>query len=398
VVFSVSRHEPLVDSPWSEARAGRGISAIATASEDAFDLATGLWPLHRYDYEPGIDHPLRSVYGGAAGIIWALEQLAAGGGVELVRDYGVVAERLDAEIEREPDEADRPDDGFLGGRCGALAVAQRRRDDLARADLLLQLMAGHAEHRALDLFYGSPGTMVLAAAEHVRTGDARFADVWRASADHLLDTWRVDEELGVRLWTQYVRPDRPDRYVGFGHGFAGNAFALLNGSGLTPDERRAVERDAVATAKRLAAVEGDLANWPAVVDAPLALSDGIRTQWCHGAPGMIIALGRACPDDGEWTELLLAGGRLTWDAGPLRNRAGLCHGAAGNAYALLALWQRTSDELWLERARRFAMHALAQVERQETPWHSLFTGDLGVALCLRSCLEGDARFPALDWF
>ena len=82
----------------------------------------------------------------------------------------------------------------------------------------------------------------------------------------------------------------------------------------------------------------------------------------------------------------------------MRDRAGLCHGTAGNAYGLLALWQRTSDELWLERARRLAMHAIDQVERSETPWHSLFTGDLGVALCLRSCLAADARFPALDWF
>jgi hypothetical protein len=43
------------------------------------------------------------------------------------------------------------------------------------------------------------------------------------------------------------------------------------------------------------------------------------------------------------------------------------------------------------------MHAVDQVERQEQAWHSLFTGDLGVALCLRSCLAADARFPALDF-
>jgi hypothetical protein len=97
-------------------------------------------------------------------------------------------------------------------------------------------------------------------------------------------------------------------------------------------------------------------------------------------------------------ELLLAGGELTWQAGPLAKGQGLCHGTAGNGYALLKLFERTGDELWLERARRFAMHALAQVEREATPWHSLFTGETGVALCLRSCLEADARFPALAWF
>jgi hypothetical protein len=44
------------------------------------------------------------------------------------------------------------------------------------------------------------------------------------------------------------------------------------------------------------------------------------------------------------------------------------------------------------------MHAFDQVEREEEPWHSLYTGDLGVALCLRSGLDADARFPTLDWF
>lgn len=398
MLFSPSRHEPLADSRWSEERARSAIVEIAASTEDGFDSRIGLWRLHPNDSEPGSDHPLRGVYAGAAGIIWALDQFAANGSIDLARDYRVIAESLEADIDIEPDEADWPTDGFLGGRCGALAVAQRHNDDDARADLLVRLMAGYAEHPALDLFYGSPGTMVLAAAEHARTADARFADVWRASAMHLLDTWHIDEELGVRLWTQQLRPDRTDRYVGFGHGFAGNAFALLRGPGLEADERRAVELDVVATAKRLAVVEGDRANWPGLVDAPLKLSDGIRTQWCHGAPGLIVALAPACLDDDAWSDLLLAGGRATWDAGPLCDRAGLCHGTAGNAYAFLALLHRTSDELWLGRARRFAMHALDQVERSSPPWHSLFTGDLGVALCLNSCLDADARFPALDWF
>jgi DUF1680 family protein len=84
----------------------------------------------------------------------------------------------------------------------------------------------------------------------------------------------------------------------------------------------------------------------------------------------------------------------------LRNSPGLCHGTAGNAYALLALWRRTGDEQWLERARAFAQHAGAQVEERAERLghgrHSLLTGDEGVALCLASCLTGDERFPVAD--
>ena len=48
------------------------------------------------------------------------------------------------------------------------------------------------------------------------------------------------------------------------------------------------------------------------------------------------------------------------------------------------------------RARRFAVHALGQVERSPGRY-SLFTGDVGAALFASACLGGDAAFPILDW-
>jgi hypothetical protein len=41
------------------------------------------------------------------------------------------------------------------------------------------------------------------------------------------------------------------------------------------------------------------------------------------------------------------------------------------------------------------MHALEQVEGAE-PRHSLWTGDIGVALYLQACLDGWEGMPALD--
>jgi lantibiotic modifying enzyme len=106
------------------------------------------------------------------------------------------------------------------------------------------------------------------------------------------------------------------------------------------------------------------------------------------------------PADDAWSELLLKAGRVVFDAGPIRDQPGLCHGTAGNAYALLALWRRTNDEQWLERARAVAAHAAAQVEERAARLghghHSLFTGDEGVAICLASCLTGDERMPIAD--
>jgi hypothetical protein len=96
-------------------------------------------------------------------------------------------------------------------------------------------------------------------------------------------------------------------------------------------------------------------------------------------------------------ELLLAGAELIWQAGPPRDEKGhgICHGTSGNGFALLAAFGRTQEEKWLERARRYAVHALAQAERMPGRY-SLFTGGAGTALFAAACLEGDARYPVLE--
>jgi hypothetical protein len=107
-------------------------------------------------------------------------------------------------------------------------------------------------------------------------------------------------------------------------------------------------------------------------------------------------------DDEESDRLVRAGGELTWNAGPLAKGAGLCHGTAGNGFAFLELFRRTGDELWLDRARQFAMHAIEQSERMAAEYgryrYSLWTGDLGVAVYLHSCVIGRAGMPLLDIF
>lgn len=62
----------------------------------------------------------------------------------------------------------------------------------------------------------------------------------------------------------------------------------------------------------------------------------------------------------ELDELMLKGGALTWAAGPLAKGSNLCHGTGGNGYAFLRLHERTGEALWLDRARAFAMNAIAQ--------------------------------------
>ena len=81
-------------------------------------------------------------------------------------------------------------------------------------------------------------------------------------------------------------------------------------------------------------------------------------QFCNGATGFSGQLGEAFE-----REYLLPAGEIVWHAGPRIKLPSLCQGAAGSGYALLALFEATGDQVWLDRARAFAMHAIAANQR-----------------------------------
>jgi len=136
------------------------------------------------------------------------------------------------------------------------------------------------------------------------------------------------------------------------------------------------------------------------LDVPRGRPATLLMQFCHGAPGFVVCLADM-PGTGL-DDLLVGGAEAAWHAGPLAKGPNLCHGTAGNGYAFLKLFGRTGERRWLERARAFAMHAIAQMEAEERHVgelrYSLWTGDPGVAVYLLDCIRGGARFPTLDVF
>ena len=390
-LYDPAHHEPLADLGWSEPRARDAIAAICRDAESAFDR-TRLWPLHPGDDEPGTpaDGILRGLYVGAAGMLHALGRLAEAGLHVPTLDGAAIADGLH-EAAASPDE-EGAGASLLLGSSGILLVAHRLAPSSATADALADAIAANVEHPSNELLLGAPGTMLAARAMQARTGEERFAALWRASARTLLARQATDG-----LWTQDLYGNRV-RYVGAAHGFAGDVLAL-RGAPQWLDDAAAAEAQAVATARALAIVEGELASWPTLSDGP---PTGVppRVQWCHGAAGVVTSLAALAHGDERHGALLAAGGELVWRAGPLAASAGLCHGTAGNGFAFLALLARTGDERWLQRARAFAMHALDQVARRRAAAgrgrYTLFTGDVGAALLAAACLRGDSAFPGLD--
>jgi lanthionine synthetase-like protein len=356
VLWDPAAHEPPVDDAWDEARVRSAIREIAAETEDAFD---GGWPVHPLDVEAGNPERWSGTYLGGAGIVDALRRLSERDLVELRREYLPYVEQLTP---------DAPGPGLMVGETGIRLVQQRLSPSAATVDRLRQLIAENVADQQREILWGSPGTMLAAR-------ELGFDDLWRDSAEQLLAA--RDPETG--LWTQHLY-GKVEVLLGAAHGFAGCVLAL-------GDLERAGE-----TARRCAVGEDGLVNWPAVAGGPLVRNGTIRLQWCHGAPGMVTSIGDLLDED-----LALGGAQLTWTAGPLAKGAGLCHGTAGNGYAFLTVFERTGDDLWLERARRFAMHAIAQVERARAVHgrgrYSLWTGDLGAALYLADCLAGAGGLP-----
>jgi hypothetical protein len=374
VLFDPRAHEPLIEAAWRPDSVEAAIREIATEADGAL---SDWWPIHPLDAEAGDPTVFHGIYLGAAGMLWGLNHLARDPG----HDYARLAQEVIESYLRRPD-VGAPEPSLWIGEGGITLVAWLLSPTPALADRLAELVVV-PDDDTLELMWGSPGLLVIAQTMLERTGEARWDSAASALTEHLLREWRAD------VWTQRLYGNEKE-YLGPAHGFAGVIAALARWPEL-PTSR------AVAALSAHAVRDGARANWPATAGGPLA--PDIRTQWCHGAPGMVASFA-ALPHDDELDALLLAGAELTWAAGPLAKGANLCHGTAGNGYAFLKLFARTGDELWLERARRFAMHAAAQVAAARARYghgrHSLWTGDVGTAVYLQQCLVAGSELPALE--
>jgi hypothetical protein len=392
-----ARHEPLLALEWNEALAREAIAHVVADTDARFSPET-FWPMHPRDADGGDTAPAYPLYHGACGVIWALTYLEATGAATLARSYAPfitsLRERNAAWLATFGDN----EASYLMGDVGWLLLEYGMQPSDAVRDRLAALIEGNVDHPARELMWGSPGTMLAALFLHERTGDARWADLFRTTAHRLRSQLLWSDQFGCEYWTQDLY-GRQSTYLDAVHGFVATAVPLIRGRHLLgADAWDGWSATIANTIRATATWDHDLVNWRAWLttgkQAPMLM------QFCHGAPGFVICLaGMPGP---ELDDLLLSAGEATWAAGPLRKGSNLCHGTAGNGYAFLKLYARTGDIRWLERARAFAMHAIAQMQAEERAVgrlrHSLWTGDPGVAVYLADCIGVTPRFPTLDVF
>ena len=401
MLYDPGRHEPLLTLRWNESEARAAIERIVVDTEARF-TEDRYWPLHPLDWDGGgeRDRIETSLYDGACGVFWALHYLEGQSVFRLARSYTAELERLLARNRvRLGRSVERERASFLIGETPIRLMSFGVEQTTATANELAALIAGNTEHPARELMWGSPGTLLAALFLYERTGSERWADLFRSTADKLWSQLEYSPRHRCSHWVQDLH-GRRCTYLDAVHGFVATALPLIRGRHLLEAERWcAWTRCIVDTVKRTADRVGPHVNWRPELETA-GYRQKVLMQFCHGAPGFVICL--AGLPGAELDDLLAAAGETIWSAGPLAKGSNLCHGTGGNGYAFLKLYERTHDARWLDRARSFAMHGIAQTEeaarRHGQLRYSLWTGDLGFAIYLSDCIRGKACFPTLDVF
>jgi len=264
MLFRPEDFEPVTDEQWDEGRVRAAIARIVTDADETYGRQP-LWPAPP-DSPVAPGRPEPSLYAGAPGVVWALDALQRRGHAESRLDLPEAALAALASWRESPvvfpgmDLPER-DSALLSGEAGVLFVAWSLTERPDLADDLYERVRANADADELDeLMWGTPGTLLIAGELRERTGEERWHEACRESADALLA--RRDAE---GLWTQ--RLFKETRYLGPVHGLVGNVHALR--TTLDREQAERVETETNEVLSRLAVREDGLECYVRRVNEPV---------------------------------------------------------------------------------------------------------------------------------
>ncbi|CAN5820668.1 hypothetical protein BH18ACT13_BH18ACT13_15140 [soil metagenome] len=302
MLYRPEAFEPLTEEPWRAHRVREAVREIVADTDDALRGPKLMWRADDWDRWQATS-TMKDPYVGAAGVLWALDELRRSGHAETRLDLAELAlgnlELYRARPDQMKIQLPEPrESSLLCGETGVLLVTWRLAPDQEIADDLLARVRANVSNEAEEVMWGAPGTLIAAHAMLEWTGDERWRGAWQESADALWSRREADGMWAQRLYRQVLRSLNPP------HGLVGNVQALL--PLLDSARRRQIELETAAILARTAVIEDGLANWPPRERPDLPGPDGqIRVQWCAGGPGIVISACNYLDED-----LLLAGAEL----------------------------------------------------------------------------------------
>jgi len=403
-LFDPTRHETLIPQLWSvdSTKLLNDEINIIVADINNSVMADSSWPTHPLDAESyASDSPKWAAYAGAAGVVSAMQILKKCG--YAAKDFSAQLSTIYDAYLKNPDVQVEP--GLQLGEIGILMPALLTQSDNQRIkQQLLQAMQQTVNLPLYEVTSGQTGMMHAALFLYRQTKEQCWRDVYIQGAQSLLAYWQQDKETKQWLWQSKVfGPAR--HYYGACHGVVANANILLQGIDLLSENltEMIIERT-VSTLQLSVKTNSNKANWQLCTKPDI---EKLLVQWCHGAAGIVTAMASTPISDSQSSLqldcLLRKTGELIWQAGPLKKGSNICHGTAGNGYAFLYLYKRWGDQIWLERARQFAIFAIKQCQRDRREYqqgrYSLWTGDAGLAIYFHHCLYPElTALPGLELF
>lgn len=207
-----------------------------------------------------------------------------------------------------------------------------------------------------------------------------------------------DEQL-TTIWSELDRKpsivEADVEYLAIAHGWAGFLYATLAWCRVSGTPVPAGVERRCAELADLAVADGRGSTWPWTLTG-----EGRRSSmpgWCNGSCGYVFLWTLAHGWSGDPRHLDLAVG-AAWDAWDAPDLAlSLCCGLAGRGYALLNLHRHTGDGVWLERAKALAVRGARRGAAQMDAPHSLYKGELGLALLVADLHRPlSARMPLFE--
>uniref|UniRef100_A0A0G4H5H5 Uncharacterized protein n=1 Tax=Chromera velia CCMP2878 TaxID=1169474 RepID=A0A0G4H5H5_9ALVE len=298
----------------------------------------------------------------------------------------------------------RPSDG-LSLMCGEAGVAV--------VAALVSHASGKTEtaQKMVDKFCSfaasSSGLMTSKADDEWLYGKTGFL-VGALELRRVLGNQAVPSQIVESVWngllrkgvsTGWVFPWHGEEYVGAAHGTMGVLHALMSvpemclaGGAGGSGNREALEAG-LRTVLGWKCPDG---NFPAVVEEKSQQMSEL-VHFCHGAPGAVLLFSRAALlfSSQAYAREAVAAAEIVYSRGLLRKGPGLCHGVAGNGFALLVLSRlpppllsASESERWRSRARQFA-HFISTDEfrngsRQPDTPLSMWEGWAGVLTFLKA--------------
>ncbi|TRY82572.1 hypothetical protein DNTS_030580 [Danionella cerebrum] len=297
---------------------------------------------------------------------------------------------------------------FLCGDAGPLAIAavvyhrlqkQQEAEECVNRLMLLQPLVVQGKGKLPDeLLYGRVGYMysLIFINQHFQQEKIPIQYIQQICDAVLASGLSRSEKNRVQDQTPLMYEWYQEEYVGAAHGLSGIYYYLLQPGFVAGEERvSSLVKPSVNYVCQLKFPSGNYP--PCVGDAR-----DLLVHWCHGSPGVVYMLIQAFKVFGvrQYLEDALQCGEVIWHKGLLKKGYGLCHGAAGNAYSFLALYNITRDPKHLYRACMFGDWCMNYGKHgcrtPDTPF-SLFEGMAGTIYFLADLLHpAKAKFPAFE--